>query len=42
VQRGQQAQAVQAQVGLFRIDHHAVEEGVDRPRSAASVCSEPV
>jgi hypothetical protein len=30
VQRGQQAQPVQAQVGLLGIDHHAVEEGVDR------------
>ena len=30
VQQHQEAQAVEPQVGLFRIDHHPVEEGVDR------------
>src|SRR3569832_225015 len=30
VQRHEQAQAVQAQVRLLRIDHHLVEEGVHR------------
>jgi hypothetical protein len=30
MQRGQQAEAVGAQGGVFDIHHHVVEEGVDR------------